>query len=99
MEKEVFLIVMTAMISGIAIVGKLVWSYVDRQKHQEISPKSLSVLDARMERIEQAVDTIAVEIERISEGQRFTTKLLSERAAAPALSAPAESNDSPVLFS
>jgi hypothetical protein len=32
----------------------------------------------RLERIEQAVDAIAVEVERISEGQRFTTKLLSE---------------------
>jgi hypothetical protein len=33
----------------------------------------------RLERLEQAVDTIAIEIERISENQRFTTKLLSER--------------------
>ena len=38
-----------------------------------------SAIEARMERMEQAVDAIAVEIERISEGQRFTTKLLSER--------------------
>ena len=35
---------------------------------------------ARLERIEQAVDAIALEVERISEGQRFTTRLLSERA-------------------
>lgn len=38
--------------------------------------------DARLERIEQAVDAMAVEIERISEGQRFTTRLLSERSHA-----------------
>jgi hypothetical protein len=31
------------------------------------------------ERIEQAIDAIAVEVERISEGQRFTTKLLTDR--------------------
>jgi hypothetical protein len=37
-----------------------------------------TVTEARLARIEQAVDAIAVEIERISEGQRFTTKLLSE---------------------
>jgi hypothetical protein len=36
------------------------------------------VTEARLARIEQAVDAIALEIERISEGQRFTTKLLSE---------------------
>jgi multidrug efflux pump subunit AcrA (membrane-fusion protein) len=33
----------------------------------------------RLQRIEQAVDAMAIEIERISEGQRFTTKLLSSR--------------------
>ena len=33
----------------------------------------------RLQHLEQAVDAIAVEVERISEGQRYTTKLLSER--------------------
>jgi hypothetical protein len=28
--------------------------------------------------MEQALDSVAVEVERISEGQRFTTRLLSE---------------------
>jgi hypothetical protein len=38
----------------------------------------------RMERLEQAVDAIAIEIERVSEGQRYVTRLLTE-GAAPAL--------------
>ena len=38
---------------------------------------------ARLERMEQAIDTIAVEVERISEGQRFTTRLLSDRTNLP----------------
>jgi hypothetical protein len=42
-----------------------------------------SDVTARLERMEQAIDSIAVEVERISEGQRFTTKLLSERTAPP----------------
>jgi hypothetical protein len=33
----------------------------------------------RLERIERAVEAVAIEVERISEGQRFTTKLLSDR--------------------
>ena len=37
----------------------------------------------RLERIEQAVDAIAVEVERISEGQRFTTKIISEFRGLP----------------
>ncbi|MGH7623286.1 MAG: hypothetical protein ACREMU_13165 [Gemmatimonadaceae bacterium] len=36
--------------------------------------------DGRLERLEQAVEAIAIEIERVSEGQRFVTKMLSERA-------------------
>lgn len=36
--------------------------------------------EARLARIEQAVEAIALEVERISEGQRFTTKLLSEQS-------------------
>jgi hypothetical protein len=35
---------------------------------------------ARLERMEQAIDAIAVEVERIAEGQRFTSKLLASRA-------------------
>ena len=34
----------------------------------------------RLSRLEQSVDTIAVEVERISEGQRFVTKLLNDSA-------------------
>lgn len=33
----------------------------------------------RLRRLEQGIDSIAVEVERISEGQRFVTKLMSER--------------------
>lgn len=36
----------------------------------------------RLERMEQAMDSIAIEIERVSEGQRFVTKLMAERGTA-----------------
>jgi hypothetical protein len=35
--------------------------------------------DDRMRRLEQAIDSIAVELERVGEGQRFVTKLLADR--------------------
>jgi len=41
----------------------------------------------RLERLEASVDAIAIEIERVSEGQRFVTKLLSESQPAPMLGA------------
>jgi hypothetical protein len=39
------------------------------------------LVEQRLARIERAVDAVAMEVERISEGQRFTTRLLSERAS------------------
>jgi hypothetical protein len=38
-------------------------------------------LVARLARVEQIVESTAIEIERISEGQRFTTRLLPEKKA------------------
>jgi hypothetical protein len=37
---------------------------------------------AQLQRIEHTVEAMAIEIERLSEGQRFTTKLLANRAEA-----------------
>lgn len=46
--------------------------------------------ERRLERLEQGVEAIAVEIERISEGQRYITKLMTETPALGAGDAPAE---------
>jgi hypothetical protein len=50
------------------------------------APRSAATADRdtaiRLERMEQAVDAIAIEIERVSEGQRFVTRLLAEGKAA-----------------
>ncbi len=43
----------------------------------------LARLDARLARVEQAVDAIAIEVERVAEGQRFTAACLAERPAVP----------------
>ena len=41
---------------------------------------TLASLEARLEHIEQAVDATAVEVERITEGQRFAARQLAEGA-------------------
>jgi hypothetical protein len=45
-------------------------------------PPAVDGLYERLERIEVAVDATAIEVERISEANRFMAKLLSDRAAA-----------------
>jgi hypothetical protein len=47
------------------------------------SPQISPDVTARLERIERAVESVAVEVERISEGQRFVTKVLSDRGELP----------------
>jgi hypothetical protein len=42
------------------------------------SPRIPGEVTQRLERIEQMLEGVALEVERITEGQRFTTKLLSE---------------------
>ncbi|HEY8164356.1 MAG TPA: hypothetical protein VIF83_02280 [Gemmatimonadaceae bacterium] len=67
-----------AMVIAIVVGRPLVKSY---QKKIEAGARPTQLpgeVVNRLERIEQAVEAIAVEVERISEGQRFTTKLLSE---------------------
>jgi hypothetical protein len=45
------------------------------------------VLAERLTRLDQAVDTIAIEVERISEGQRFLTKVMTDPNGGRALGA------------
>jgi hypothetical protein len=59
-----------------------------RMERPSLSRSDLADVKSHLERLEQAVDSIAIEVERISEGQRFTTKLLSERAASPSETEP-----------
>lgn len=46
------------------------------------SPRELAALDDRLAQLELSMETLTLEMERMTESQRFTAKLLSERAAA-----------------
>jgi hypothetical protein len=75
-----------AVMSALAVSVKAIASAVVRYQENRLryrAQQSNAITDARLERIEHAVDAIAIEIERISEAQRFTTRLLNERAGAP----------------
>ena len=78
-------------ITGIAIVFtiavlmplSIAWAKAifRRAKHATEAPSP--EFARRLERMEEGIDAIAVEVERISEGQRFVTRLLGEGAAPP----------------
>ncbi|MGI9078602.1 MAG: hypothetical protein ACR2G6_14920 [Gemmatimonadaceae bacterium] len=67
------------MIAVIAVGWPLARAFGRRMDRQALSPQMPADFEARLQRIENIVESTAIEVERISEGQRFTTKLLSER--------------------
>ena len=77
------LIALISVGSGLAILaGAFVGAYFfgkTRGQREVITAARDPELLARISRVEQIVEATAIEIERISEGQRFTTRLLSER--------------------
>jgi hypothetical protein len=58
-------------------ISRLIWKRGSRMATQ--APGMRVESGERLERIEQGMDAIAIEVERVSEGQRFVTRLLSER--------------------
>jgi len=82
MDKDVF----AALIGGICFVSVTTVLPVcvmylrrgNRTKEQQAQLPTADIV-ARLERIETGMESMSAEIERIGEGQRFTTRLLNER--------------------
>ncbi len=89
----VFIIFVLAPIAFAA--ARMMWK---RATSRAATPQLTTDTSRRLERLEQGMDAIAVEIERVSEGQRFVTRLLSESYGAPVLSTP-EGNEDPLVRS
>ena len=70
-----------SMVCGSVVILGGFWflRHVLELRQQKRIPIALEGLQARLERIEQIVDATAVEVERISEANRFMSKVLAER--------------------
>jgi hypothetical protein len=71
-------VAMFASIVAVVIGRPWVKAIAAKAEAEAKNPKLPAEIMQRFERMEQSLDAIAVEVERISEGQRFTTKLLSD---------------------
>jgi hypothetical protein len=81
-DRYTAIVAMTALISGTVLLAVLAQAFVQVRANRaakQVPDASFARIDDRLSRIEQAIDAMSVEVERISEGQRFTTKLLSDR--------------------
>ena len=65
-----------------AVTGWMLRTYLthrERMKELSMAKLGLGASDQRLARVEHAVEAIAIEVERIGEGQRYVTTLLDER--------------------
>lgn len=77
-----------AIVATVAVAGSflvplaIAYMYFHRPSARKQLPERRDpALEERLDRIEVAVQAIALETERIAEGQRFTTKLLTDTPA------------------
>lgn len=75
------LMVFVGLMALLGSLTKIILSIINRRRIPANSAGTpvLDDIAHRLARIEQAVDATSVEVERISEAQRFTTKLLVEK--------------------
>ena len=69
----------SAALIAIAIVGPLLRFFLRRVERRGVSATLSAGVQARLDAMERNIDTVAIELERVSEGQRFTAKLLEQR--------------------
>jgi hypothetical protein len=72
-----FFVTVFAIIVGFPI-ARAIGRWIDRRGHQ---PRIAPDITTQLNQIAQSVDAMAIEVERISEGQRFTTRLLADQQA------------------
>jgi len=69
----------SAALVAVAIVGPLLRFFLRRHERRAVTTQLSAEVQARLDAMDRNIDTVAVELERVSEGQRFMNKLLEQR--------------------
>jgi hypothetical protein len=64
---------------AISMIAMTIANIVSARRKKELPDSTLTRLEERLERMELAIDAMATEMERVAEGQRFTSRLLAEQ--------------------
>ncbi len=73
------------MVAFIVVGTAVARAFGRRAENRPVQAAPTPELSAQLQRIEHAVEAMAIEVERISEAQRYMARLESERGADPAL--------------
>jgi hypothetical protein len=66
----------------LGLAGYVGWRLARRGRPQD-DPEQLRLAESRIEYLQQSVDAMALELERVGEAQRFNEKLRAERGESP----------------
>jgi hypothetical protein len=83
MDENTMMITIVAIIVNGLVIAVLGRAWLARRQVPPLPPlpsEQLENIEMRLVQLQQAIDDVAIEVERVAEGQRFTAKLLSERA-------------------
>jgi hypothetical protein len=73
----------------VGVIGYGVWSVASRSRERALKGGGAS--DEQLRYLQQSVDAVALEVERLGEAQRFSEKLRTGRAESPVKGPPKES--------
>jgi hypothetical protein len=82
MDENIARMAIAAIIGGtiaISMVAMAIAKVFSSRRRKDIPESGVARLEQRLERMELAIDAMATEVERVAEGQRFTTRLLADR--------------------
>jgi beta-lactam-binding protein with PASTA domain len=74
----IVIIAIVAVFAGTMSTVLKIW--LNRPGRSAIPQREVTQIHDGLRQLQEAVDAIAIEVERLSEGQRFTTKLLADQA-------------------
>lgn len=81
MDENLAGIVKLAIVGGtitISMLGMAIAQVITARRRRNLPNSAMDRMEERLTRMEQAIDAIATEVERVSESQRFTSRLLVE---------------------
>jgi hypothetical protein len=83
MDPATMVITVTAIIVNGVVIATLGRAWLTRRQPPpapSVAEERLENIEMRLVQLQQAVDDVAIEMERVAEGQRFAAKLLAERS-------------------
>jgi len=80
-DTRLFLVSLAGEALAFVLVGVVAWRFGVRRLRAQLSGM-LAHQSHQLQQVQQSIDVIAVEVERISEGQRFVAKTMADKALA-----------------